>query len=69
MQIKARPSGKRGLLPLPKGEGWGEELQTIERSNPLTPSLSPMGRGSPAGPCLKSALTRKLGVESTWGCL
>src|SRR5262245_63416657 len=31
--------------PLPKGEGWGEGLQSIERSNPLTPSLSPTELG------------------------
>src|SRR4051812_48271689 len=35
-----------GALPLPKGEGWGEGLQTIESTAPLTPPLSPTGRGS-----------------------
>jgi hypothetical protein len=69
MLLRARPSNRCGLLPLPKGEGWGEGLQTIESSIPLTPSVSPMGRGSPAVPCLQSAPTRELGVDSNWGWL
>jgi hypothetical protein len=35
--LKARPSHDRGLLPLPKGEGWGEGLQTIDGSEPPHP--------------------------------
>ena len=31
MRLKARPSNDCGRLPLPKGEGWGEGLQTIDR--------------------------------------
>src|SRR5262245_35747090 len=28
------------------GEGWGEGLWSLDRSGPLTPTLSPPGRGS-----------------------
>src|SRR5215470_4196028 len=35
--LKARLSRECGLLPLPKGEGWGEGLQTINRSEPPHP--------------------------------
>src|SRR4051812_10349906 len=46
--LEAQPSRDCGLLPLPKGEGWGEGLQTIESPNPLTPSPR-WGEGVP--PC------------------
>src|SRR5262249_40984762 len=42
-RLKARPRGTCGLLPLPKGEGWGEGLQTIERSVPPPPTPLPVG--------------------------
>ena len=41
--LKARPGHDRGLLPLPKGEGWGEGLQTIERPDPPHPNPLPCG--------------------------
>src|SRR3954453_9625580 len=47
---RPRPSHDCGLLPLPKGEGWGEGLQRPKDRCPLTPTLSPIGRGSPAVP-------------------
>jgi glutamyl-tRNA reductase len=28
-----------------RGEGWGEEAKAVSKSNPLTPTLSPFGRG------------------------
>jgi hypothetical protein len=59
----ARASREHGLLPLPKGEGWGEGLQTIDQSDPLTPTLSPLGRGSPAVPWSKSVLDTRLCVN------
>jgi tRNA-dihydrouridine synthase B len=35
-------AGWLGLLPLPKGEGWGEGLRSLSLAgNPLTPTLSP----------------------------
>src|SRR5262245_11295919 len=34
---KEQDRGEYGLLPLPKGEGWGEGLQTIEGSDPPHP--------------------------------
>src|SRR5690242_3116651 len=34
---------ERGRLPLPKGEGWGEGLQTIERPEPPHPNPLPYG--------------------------
>src|SRR3954453_12857935 len=42
--FKARPSHECGLLPLPKGEGWGEGLQTIDRSEPPHPNPLPSPR-------------------------
>src|SRR5262245_25804018 len=41
--FKAWPSRECGLLPLPKGEGWGEGLQTIDRSAPPHPNPLPAG--------------------------
>src|SRR6266850_5072996 len=41
--FKARPCRECGLLPLPKGEGWGEGLQTIDRSEPPHPTPLPCG--------------------------
>src|SRR5206468_2592689 len=41
--FKARPSRECGLLPLPKGEGWGEGLQTIDRFEPPHPNPLPCG--------------------------
>src|SRR6266850_1945436 len=41
--FKARPCRECGLLPLPKGEGWGEGLQTIDRSEPPHPNPLPCG--------------------------
>src|SRR5215813_6320579 len=41
--FKARPSRECGRLPLPKGEGWGEGLQTIDRSEPPHPNPLPDG--------------------------
>jgi hypothetical protein len=32
-----------GALPLPKGEGWGEGLQTIDKSDPPHPTPLPDG--------------------------
>jgi hypothetical protein len=32
-----------GALPLPKGESWGEGLQTIDRSEPPHPTPLPCG--------------------------
>ena len=44
-------------------------LRTIERDlNPLTPTLSPMGRGSPAVPQLESVLTGKVCVNKIGMC-
>jgi len=34
---------RHGLLPLPKGEGWGEGLQTLDRSDPPHPNPLPVG--------------------------
>src|SRR5688572_22150619 len=34
------------MPPLPWGEGWGEGLLTLVCPCPLTPALSPTGRGS-----------------------
>src|SRR5262245_25934845 len=39
----ARANRDCGQLPLPKGEGWGEGLQTIERSEPPHPNPLPVG--------------------------
>jgi len=33
--------------------------------NPLTPTLSPLGRGSPAVPCIESVLTNKRCFRAT----
>ena len=43
MRLKARPSNDCGRLPLPKGEGWGEGLQTTDRSEPPHPRPLPVG--------------------------
>jgi len=40
---KARPGRELGRLPLPKGEGWGEGLQTIDRPEPPHPNPLPCG--------------------------
>src|SRR5690349_9074307 len=40
---KARSGHELGRLPLPKGEGWGEGLQTIDRSETPSPQSSPCG--------------------------
>jgi hypothetical protein len=40
---EARPSHEFGRLPLPQGEGWGEGLQTIDRSEPPHPNPLPDG--------------------------
>jgi tripartite-type tricarboxylate transporter receptor subunit TctC len=37
MKLKARPSHDCGLLPLPKGEGWGEGFVTLDRPDPPHP--------------------------------
>src|SRR5262249_36637985 len=42
-QFKAQRAGKCGRFPLPKGEGWGEGLQNIERSDPPHPNPLPVG--------------------------
>jgi hypothetical protein len=55
--MSLRAGGKLDLLPLPEGERGGVRGVTIERFVPLTPALSPMGRGSPAVPRLKFVLT------------
>src|SRR5262245_37709034 len=61
---KAQPSHGCGRLPLQKGEGWGEGLDfDREVRTPLTPTLSPLGRGCPAVPQSKSVLTTKLCVD------
>src|SRR4051794_31374901 len=41
--MEARASREHGRLPLPKGEGWGEGLQTIESSLPPHPHPLPVG--------------------------
>jgi hypothetical protein len=43
VMAKARPRHELGRLPLPKGEGWGEGLQTIEKSEPPHPNPLPCG--------------------------
>src|SRR5215813_12018474 len=43
MRLKARLSHDCGLLPLPKGEGWGEGSQPIDRSSPSHPHPLPVG--------------------------
>jgi hypothetical protein len=40
---RAPQTNGRGLLPLPKGEGWGEGLQTIENHDPPHPNPLPCG--------------------------
>src|SRR5262245_40366331 len=42
-RFRARASRDCGLLPLPKGEGWGEGLQTFERFDPPHPNPLPCG--------------------------
>src|SRR5437868_6958073 len=42
-RFEARPGRDCGQLPLPKGEGWGEGLQTIDRSQPPHPNPLPAG--------------------------
>src|SRR5689334_8560374 len=42
-EIKAEASRECGRLPLPKGEGWGEGLQTSDRSEPPHPNPLPVG--------------------------
>src|SRR5262245_11795058 len=42
-RLKARRNRECGLLPLPKGEGWGEGLQTIDKSDPPHPNPLPDG--------------------------
>src|SRR5262249_49694622 len=62
----SRPKGVEGtgeprLRPAPsprRGEGWGEGVTTSRGWFPLPPTLSPMGRGSPAVPPSHSVLTK-----------
>jgi hypothetical protein len=61
--MESRACREHGRLPLSKGEGWGEGLQTIGRLVPLTPTLSPLGRGSPALPQIESVLIMKACVD------
>src|ERR1700704_5173944 len=42
-EFGARASRDFGLLPLPKGEGWGEGLQTIDNSEPPLSTTLPCG--------------------------
>jgi hypothetical protein len=69
MRIKARQSHGCGRLPLPVGERGGVRGLRSKGRFPLTATLSPMGRGSPAVPRLESVPTRELGVDSNWGWL
>src|SRR5882724_2575005 len=41
MRPKAQRSHDCGLLPLPKGEGWGEGFVTLDRSEPPHPHPLP----------------------------
>jgi tripartite-type tricarboxylate transporter receptor subunit TctC len=43
MRPRARPSRDCGLLPLPKGEGWGEGFVTLGRPDPPHPHPLPVG--------------------------
>jgi hypothetical protein len=65
MRIKARPSVKRGLLPLPAGERGGVRGLRSRGWFPLTPNLSPLGRGSPAVPQWKAVPITKAYVTTT----
>jgi hypothetical protein len=55
MSYRAR--GKLGLLPLPNGERGGVRGLRSRGWSPLTPALSPLGRGSSAVPRVKFVLT------------
>jgi hypothetical protein len=55
--MSLRAGGKLDLLPLPGGERGGVRGLRSRGWFPLTPALSPMGRGSPAVPRLKFVLT------------
>ena len=52
--LKARLSHDRGLLPLPKGEGWGEGLQTIDGLEPPHPNPLPCGERESRRAVIKS---------------
>src|SRR5580692_5578896 len=46
VKVKTRAAGQLHLLPLPRGERAGVRGLGPLRRNPLTPTLSPPGRGS-----------------------
>ncbi len=56
IRYEAEASRGCGLLPLPKGEGGVRGYKLSIDPNPLTPTLSPAGRGSPAVPQSNAAL-------------
>jgi hypothetical protein len=43
MDLASSASSELGLLPLPKGEGWGEGLRSIEGLEPPHPNPLPAG--------------------------
>src|SRR5262249_32775360 len=59
--IVARPSRDCGRLPLPKGEGWGEGVQLIERNE--TPHPPPLPTPSRMFPPSAMSLSDRIGVN------
>src|SRR5882672_4256124 len=53
--VRARANRDCGLLPLPNGERGGVRGLRSKVWSPLTPALSPLGRGSPAVPRSQAA--------------
>src|SRR5215813_13316661 len=67
-RLKARPSREHGLLPLPAGERGGVRGLRSRGWFPLTPTLSPLGRGSPAVPQIEAVLITKVWIEMNGTC-
>src|SRR5262245_40543539 len=67
-RMEPRVCREHGLLPLPAGERGGVRGFTIEVLVPLTPTLSPLGRGSPAVPQIEAVLITKVWIEMNGTC-
>src|SRR5262249_53154458 len=67
-RMEPRVCREHGLLPLPAGERGGVRGLRSRGWFPLTPTLSPQGRGSPAGPQMEAVLITKVWIEMNGTC-
>jgi hypothetical protein len=66
MGFEARRSHEHGRLPLPKGEGWGEGLQTIDESEPPHPLPLPAGERESRRAVIESRARQEPPSKQAW---